>query len=499
MGAGGQIVTTLQSSRTPSAPLDLADPSAWDTALVQRPSHELAAITKSRTNLHTIRRFQAAFADANDREIERMVERLRTIPSTLAIGVRMLFLTYLERLDEVFALEPYCLADSNLPNELEGACYANFSVAMAASMKGDQSRAFGMLHAALAYATSARMYSRAQHIALDLERVRNVLGQGSPARIREIASMFPLTPRREQWMRDLMAGAFLGRGEYVDVLANTAEDSAVRRFTQAMLNIGEAKFIESENQYDSLTNAVWALRGRIPWDVTEEEFSQMRGEQPVGYARLFRGLRVIQNGENHAALQGLIGPYPPPIPDQRLLWVTLCWEALAHNVEVTSPGVLVQALQRCQDDLVYPLDAAKFIRDLLPTTFVALALSPVRIKAFDELLREVPMIVGEHLQNGDQLYKLPGRTNGGQALVRAALGESRQTSKVERFRVRQELRNLGITQEPVNIGDVVMRLQLLREGRRGEAKARWDGAVRQVVGMMTGRGLIQAAEVRFGL
>ncbi len=467
------------------------NPAMWDDALSRLSASELLSGLQGDDDVTRVRRLQARFLTSEPQETAQLIQELEGMPGVLALGVRAMMLVELRALADVRALHGAFMLTSTVPLDLEGACYLNFAAGM---LEPEERQAYALEHAALAFAQACGMSSRAQHIALDLERIRNLLGDGDPDRITQILNARPTPEARRVWGCRLKAGALLLRGRYREVLDVVDADHDSAEFARALLNLGSPQAC-ADNEFSDLAALVWALRGMSAWPVDAPD-ARYRGAQPHGYAHLLRALISRRTTGGYVAYPELLGPQPPLMPDQRVLWAALAWEALVFGVEVAPAGVVLAALRTGQQGLHDQRQVAQLLRFLSPLAAFLVACDPQAPVAWIEQRTALPLLVGQHLLYGAQEIKLPGRTNGAQIMVIRALGEEASVQWHERRRVERQLEALNLPCEPINVAHVLQGLHLMRLASVGE-QAAWARAVRAALDQMTGNSAQRLARRRF--
>lgn len=418
-------------------------PAEADAQLYTHPWEEMYARFDRHTGASAARRALAALASQDAALIAEAARDLAVFEEPLAVGVRLLCRAALGDFAGIRAQAQAWAPGDTDPLALEGLLYALVAASGAALDDGDLAAAATLISSAQLLAHVLGMRFRQQWLELERERVRLPLGTANPEAVRQALQTAPPTPARVAWAREIEAAALLGLGRWSE--AADVQAGAVQMFALTLL--GEAAAAQPDDSYGALALAVQALQAGQP---VAPRLASVTGDPEAVYAELLLACAALRDGD----LPRL--PALPSAPDQRLMWSVLAWEALSRGDTALLPGRVLDALWNALRDAAAP-EVLAFLAPFAPTAVMALQSSPLAVAGGPDL----GLVIGEHLLWQGRTHKLPGRTGGGAAMLLADLGEPREISRMERQRVKQALRKIGLKGCPVLASAVARALAAL--------------------------------------
>lgn len=469
-------------------------PAEWDTMIhTQNATELLATIDPTLSELHGRRFIQAAAATLDDTLLLDALDRVGELWPGKMPGTRHWALMALKRYDEVLASSPVRPTSTD-HLVLEDACDAEAARATSAAERRDYPMALAHVYAGQLLAGSLGMSYRTQWMRLEMGRILAIMGRPDSQLLREAMSMLPMSERRNAWSTRTLAEAMVGEGDLhgaLILLRDRPEDDFAQ-FVAALLNVpvDESKLQAAGGNYGDLARAVREARaGRYGYTIAPK-----RHQPQAGYATLLRVLAMLRSGQMPAqTVRALLQSRDElAAPDQRILRQVLLLGGLSSTHEAAAIMDEIQDLNASLDKMHDPQHVLAWLRSIAPEQFALAALCPGVHVEVVRGLRDVALLLGEHITFSSVTFKVPGKAAGGLAMVQAAYrGEPVVIHRQQRKRF-SEAMQLEFGGEPphiVNLGSLLRQLAAFRAVAPRQQTHQWDAAVRNAVEMIDSRSL----------
>jgi len=368
------------------------------------------------------------------------------------------------------------------PGELFDAANCAFAVAMAAIVFKDKALALVHLHAAHLLASALKMEYRIQHVVLEMQRLRNSIGQPDPEGIQAAMALAPMNERRTRFACSVLAEAYLALGDYVTARQVAPAGSGLATFAAAL--IGEHVPAQQQDDYARLAS--------ILMEKDSSSFFTPEYEPELTYAQIIRASRLLHSDARPQAGAVLASIYPTT-PDQQVLWALLVLAAQADGVRVTVPPTKVMEILRTgMATIATPLGLRSLLQQHGPRAMLLLGFMPGAPAPFAGNIPEIPLLVGNAVLWKGRGYPLPGAT-GGRNLVREIQGKRPlvgHSMEKLRFDRAWDAIQMG-EQQPVSIAWL---MKALAWAARGEPTQQhlWKPALLTLCDLARGEGLSTA-------
>lgn len=482
------LTDTPSTLPPPMRPPFLDDPASWDAIqTAQRPPGILAAIPARLTDpvAQARRAYLMMCSDQYATMMEGaalMEEVSYTVPGR---GLHLMVLAQMGRHEEVRA-SGYQRTGLT-PLECEDACHAHAALAVSCRAMGRHMEAYGHVMISLEHARALNMQDRAQYLDLLRLQVLGMTRHPSPDEAGALLKRGMPATRRAFGLRG-HADSLMALGDYraaLRALGPAATDDRETAGMRAYLTLACGLPLLAPPADDTEWGRVAILLQQLltGQKAGEAVDVQYHFEPIASYARALQALHLtLDHGHDRYALRTL--GTAPDRPDQRAVWEGVRW-IIDHRAGRT--GSLVQHVRAIEDacsELRCPRALLSLLAALQPNLYVLLCNTPAKIDGLGEQLHRIPVLTGDDVVMGTQRFNVPGRS--GRVMVSDALGIPDDTlDRSDRKRFRDRMREVGINQEPVNLGGIIRQLHGAGAGMDPVEAEEWAANFRSTMGQLT--------------
>ncbi|GGR16408.1 hypothetical protein [Deinococcus ruber] len=462
-------------------------PAQWD-ALVATDKYEdaLDAFTDlpDRISLNAL----VALASGDPARLQLASTQVSLHNGCLAQGARLLLMVDRELYSEVYNVRDDVTPRGSSEAELFDTANAAFAIGMAASVLGRPETSYAYHLTALTIAQSLGMTARTQHIAIELEAVRTVLGEPNPTRLRSILTEI-LSSRRFTRASTVLAEAYMALGDYRAAAESAPGDSDIKAFATALLGQPERTrdLLQDVHTGDYLPLAHSLMGNNCI-------YTHPSTEPEAGYERIIRSMGLTMSPTTAWQAVSLLGTTPPKTIDQLFFWSALLWAVMSIGVSPgIHPSLILDSLRQSVAAIPKVDDVGNALFTYCPEIFLLLGYMPDAHPYFSSRIMDIPFLAGNHVMFHGKTHKLPGKT-GAQIFEDLITGKESKFHTEERRRFETEMRNAKFPRPPVNLAWVFRGLCSMTASMVAEEKVAWANMLGRMLQGLSGHQAINSAQ-----